>query len=252
MTKESRVSLDGKCVLVTGAARRVGAAIATALHADGANVAIHYRSSAADADALCARFNELRPSSSIVLQADLVADQEPEKLIADVLAWSGQLDLLVNNASSFYPTPLGAISPDDWADLAGSNLRAPLFLSQAAAPPLRQAGGCIVNIVDIHARKPLRDHHVYGAAKAGLAMLTRSLAKSLAPTVRVNGVAPGAIMWPEDGMTESVKKNIIDQIPLGRRGKPEDIANAVLFLARDATFVTGQVLPIDGGRSIGW
>lgn len=246
------MSLDGKCVLVTGAARRVGAAIATALHADGANVAIHYRSSAADADALCARFNALRPSSSIALQSDLVAELEPEKLIADVLAWSGRLDLLVNNASTFYPTPLGAISPDDWADLTGSNLRAPLFLSQAAAPSLRQVGGCIVNIVDIHARKPLRDHHVYGAAKAGLAMLTRSLAKSLAPTVRVNGVAPGAVMWPEDGMTESVKKNIIDQIPLGRRGKPEDIANAVLFLARDATFITGQVLPIDGGRSIGW
>jgi pteridine reductase len=166
--------------------------------------------------------------------------------------WSGRLDVLVNNASSFYPTPLGNIDSTNWEDLMGSNLRAPMFLSQAAAPHLTTSSGNIVNIVDIHAKRPLRDHHVYGSAKAGLTMLTRSLAKELAPAVRVNGVAPGAIAWPEDGMTEAVKKSIVDQIPLGRTGEPEDIANAVVFLVRDATFVTGQVIPIDGGRSIGW
>lgn len=252
MPNSPKDSLEGKVVLITGAARRIGAAIASTLHADGARVAIHYRNSAADAQSLCAELNSIREDSSIALQADLIADDGPVQLVADVVAWSGRLDVLINNASSFYPTPLGNISKEDWADLVGSNLQAPLFLSQAAAPCLRDAAGSIVNIVDIHARRPLRDHHVYGAAKAGLAMLTRSLAKELAPAVRVNGVAPGAIMWPEDGMTEAVKKSIVDQIPLGRSGTPLDIANAVVFLARDATFITGQIIPIDGGRSIGW
>jgi pteridine reductase len=158
----------------------------------------------------------------------------------------------VNNASTFYPTPLGEIDEKSWKDLVGSNLKAPLFLSQAAAPHLLDAHGGIVNIVDIHAKRPLRDHHVYGAAKAGLAMLTRSLARDLAPHVRVNGVSPGAIAWPEDGMTEDVKKKILDQVPLGRTGDPTDIANAVLFLLRDATYSTGQIIAIDGGRSVGW
>jgi pteridine reductase len=252
MSKTQQESLAGRVALVTGAARRIGAEIASSLHTAGARVAVHYRGSASDAEALCAKLNTLRAGSAIALQADLVAENGPESLIESFLDWSGQLDILVNNASSFYPTPLGEIQADDWNDLVGTNLRAPLFLAQAAAPYLRAAGGNIVNIVDIHARRPLRDHHVYGAAKAGLVMLTRSLAKELAPQVRVNGVAPGAIAWPEGGMTESVKKSIIDQIPLGRTGKPADIANAVLFLVRDATFVTGQIVPIDGGRSIGW
>jgi len=252
MAKEPEESLEGKVALVTGAARRIGAAIAAALHAAGAHVVIHYRGSAAEATALCAGFNQSRPDSAIALQADLLTDAGPVELIASVINWSGQLDILVNNASTFYPTPLGEIGADEWTDLFGSNIRAPLFLSQAAAPHLIATGGNIVNIVDIHARRPLRNHHVYGAAKAGLAMLTRSLAKDLAPGVRVNGVAPGAIAWPEDGMTDSVKKSIIDQIPLGRTGEPADIANAVLFLVRDATYVTGQIIPIDGGRSIGW
>ena len=245
-------SLDGKVALVTGAARRIGAAIATSLHTAGANIAIHYRGSEKDAHALAARLNASRAGSAVALQADLLIDGSPQALIDSVLSWSGRLDVLVNNASSFYPTPLGKINTTEWADLMGSNLQAPLFLSQAAAPHLTESGGTIVNIVDIHAKRPLRDHHVYGSAKAGLMMLTRSLAKELAPTVRVNGIAPGAIAWPEDGMTEAVQKSIVEQIPLGRTGDPVDVANAVVFLVRDATFVTGQVIPIDGGRSIGW
>lgn len=245
-------SLEGKVALVTGASRRIGAAIAIALHAAGARVVIHYRGSESDAHELASRLNVERQGSAVAMQADLLNEHSPKSLVDSIIGWSGRLDILVNNASSFYPTPLGKIDSVEWADLIGSNLQAPLFLSQAAVPHLTVNGGNIVNIVDIHARRPLRDHHVYGAAKAGLAMLTHSLAKELAPEVRVNGISPGAIAWPEDGMTEATKKSIVDQIPLGRTGKPADIANAVLFLVRDATFVTGQIIPIDGGRSIGW
>jgi pteridine reductase len=215
-------------------------------------VAIHYRGSADEALALCAELNDSRPDSAKVFQADLIETGAPERLVEEVLSWAGTLDLLVNNASTFYPTPLGNIDEDSWTDLVGSNMKAPLFLSQAAAPHLRSAAGNIINIVDIHAERPLRDHHVYGAAKAGLAMLTHSLAKDLAPDVRVNGVSPGAIAWPEDGMTEAVKESILKEVPLGRSGNPADIANAVLFLVRDATYSTGQIMSIDGGRSIGW
>lgn len=245
-------SLEGKVALVTGASRRIGAAIAMELHAAGARVAIHYRGSEAEARDLTSKLNAKRQDSAVAIQAELINEGSPKSLVDSVLDWSGRLDILVNNASSFYPTPLGEIDSTEWTDLLGSNLQAPLFLSQAAAPQLTANCGNIVNIVDIHARKPLRDHHVYGAAKAGLSMLTHSLAKELAPEVRVNGVSPGAIAWPEDGMTEATKKSIIEQIPLGRTGKPADIAHAVLFLVRDATFVTGQIIPIDGGRSIGW
>ena len=173
-------------------------------------------------------------------------------LVAEVIDWSGGLNVLVNNASSFYPTPLGAISESDWADLIGSNLKAPMFLSQAALPQLRKKGGNIVNIVDIHARRPLSGHVVYGPAKAALEMLTRTLAKELAPEIRVNGVSPGAILWPEQGMASKAKQSILDQIPLGRCGSPADIAGCVLFLVRDADYVTGQVIAVDGGRSLGW
>ena len=245
-------SLQGKVVLVTGAAKRIGAEICETLHSEGARVAIHYRSSADEAAELAARLNSIRSDSAITVGADLIKTENCAMLIRDVLKWSDRLDVLVNNASSFYPTPLGAITEESWIDLMGSNLKAPLFLAQSAAKQLRKTRGSIVNIVDIHAQRPLRDHHVYGAAKAGLAMLTRSLAKDLAPEVRVNGVAPGAIAWPENEMPESVKKNILEQIPLDRTGDPADIANAVLFLIRDADFVTGQIIPIDGGRSIGW
>lgn len=252
MTAPARNSLHGKCALVTGAARRIGAAIAHKVHGQGADVALHYRGSADDALALCHTLNKKRENSAQVFQADISLQEDVLALIEGVTTWRERLDILVNNASTFYPTPLGEITEADWLDLMGSNLKGPLFLSQAAAPHLREANGAIVNIVDIHAFRPLRNHLVYGSAKAGLVMLTKSLARELAPQVRVNGIAPGAIAWPEDGMTDSVKETILQQIPLGRSGRPEDIANCVLFLVRDATYSSGQVIAIDGGRSAGW
>ncbi|MDX1481776.1 MAG: pteridine reductase [Woeseiaceae bacterium] len=245
-------SLDGRTALVTGSARRIGAAIARSLHAAGAKVAIHYRSSESDAAALRDDLNRRRADSAATFRADLADEDRIPALVDAVVAWGNSLDVLVNNASSFYPTPLGSITEKEWNDLVGSNFRAPLFLSQAAHPHLRDGGGSIVNIVDIHARRPLRDHAVYGSAKAALVMLTRSLAKDLAPEVRVNGVAPGAILWPEDGMSDDARASILRQIPLGRTGDPADIANCVLWLVRDATYVTGQIIAVDGGRSIGW
>jgi len=213
---------------------------------------VHYRGSAEQADTLVTRLNDARPGSAAAFQADLLDTASIPQFVADVLGWQGRLDILVNNASTFYPTPLGEITETHWDDLLGSNLKAPLFLSQAAAPALRESRGVIVNIVDIHARRTLRDHLVYGAAKAGLAMLTRSLAKDLAPEVRVNGVAPGAILWPESDMSETTKSSILRQVPLERAGEPDDIAGCVLYLARDASYVTGQIIAVDGGRSIGW
>jgi len=245
-------TLNDKVILVTGAARRIGAAIVTCLHANGARVAIHYRSSGDEAESLASRLNGVRARSALAVQSDLLDVNSLPSLIAAVIDWGGRLDGLVNSASNFYPTPVGNIDEEQWDELVGSNLKAPLFLSQAAASHLCDSSGAIVNIVDIHAQRPLRDHSVYGSAKAGLAMLTRSLAKDLAPEVRVNGVAPGAILWPENGMTESVQQSILDQIPLQRAGTPEDIAGCVLYLLRDATYVTGQIIPVDGGRSIGW
>ena len=251
-TMMTEATLDDKVALVTGSARRIGAAITSCLHSAGANVVIHYRGSARDADALAARLNESRENSATTMQADLLDTSAAPRLIANVLDWRGKLDILVNSASTFYATPLGEITEQHWEDLVGSNLKAPLFLSQAAAPALRERRGTIVNIVDIHAQRPLRDHLIYGSAKAGLAMLTRSLAKDLAPDVRVNGVAPGAILWPESDMTESTRASIIDQVPLARGGNPADIAGCVLYLVRDANYVTGQIIAVDGGRSIGW
>ncbi|MDX1403266.1 MAG: pteridine reductase [Woeseiaceae bacterium] len=245
-------SLRNKTALVTGGAKRIGAAIVECLHDQQMRVAIHYRSSESEAAALAGRLNDRRPGSTEMFCCDLAESGNPEALIEQVIAWSGRLDLLVNNASSFYPTPLGSITEAQWTDLVDSNMKAPLFLSQAAIPALRSSSGNIVNIVDIHATKPLRNHTVYVAAKAGLAMLTRSLAKELAPEVRVNGVAPGAIIWPQQGMTDDLKQQIISQVPLGRGGRPEDIARAVLFLARDATYSSGVIIAIDGGRSAGW
>ena len=244
--------LRDKVILVTGAARRIGAAIVTRLHAEGARVAIHYRSSAKDADRLANRLNDVRPESAATFRADLLKVDELPELVRSVATWGGGLDALVNNASTFYATPIGDITEHHWNDLVGSNFKAPLFLSQAAAPHLRVAGGSIVNIVDVHAQRPLRDHPVYGPAKAALAMLTKALAKDLAPEVRVNGVSPGAILWPEVGMTDAAQDSILRQVPLGRPGNPEDIAGCVLYLLRDAPYVTGQIIAVDGGRSIGW
>lgn len=248
----SEQDLSGKVVLVTGAARRIGAAIVTRLHENGACVAIHYRGSVSEAESLARRLNDNRADSAAIFQADLLDMEAVPRLVSDVVKWGGSVDGLVNNASSFYPTPVGSITEEHWDDLIGSNLKAPLFLSQAAAPHLRERAGVIINIVDIHAVRPLRNHAVYGSAKAGLAMLTRSLAKDLAPQIRVNGVSPGAILWPEDGMSDAARQTILRQVPLERPGEPEDIAGCVLYLLRDASYVTGQIIAVDGGRSIGW
>jgi pteridine reductase len=243
--------LNGRTALVTGAAKRLGAATARALHAEGMNLLIHYNRSEADAAALAAELNALRPDSAAIAQADLSNTQGLESLVKAALQWNG-LDVLVNNASSFKPTPIGSIGEDDWDDLMGSNLKAPLFLAQAAAPHLKKNHGCIVNMIDIHAYRPLREHTVYCAAKAGLVMLTLSLAKELGPEVRVNGVAPGPVLWPETPMDAATKKSILEATALKRKGSTDDISGAIIYLVRDAEYVTGQILAVDGGRSIGW
>jgi pteridine reductase len=243
-------SLQGKTALVTGASRRVGAAIARRLHAGGANLVLHYRSADAETAALEAELNALRPKSAARVKAELLAPIAPRALVAAALESFGGLDMLVNNASSFFPVALGAIEASHWEELLGSNLRAPLFIAQEAAPHLAKGQGAIVNIVDIHAERPLKGYPVYSIAKAGLAALTRSLAIELAPDVRVNGVAPGAIAWPEDGQFPDAERGrIVATTPLARTGTPEDIAQAVHFFAC-APFVTGQILAVDGGRSI--
>jgi pteridine reductase len=252
LSAHQEVTLEGKVALVTGGARRIGAAIARRLHEAGASVAIHCRASTDEARMLRDALDNRRAGSAQIFEADLARTERLSTLVDSVVGWAGGLDILVNNASSFYATPLGSVTEDQWDDLIDTNLKAPLFLAQAAWPHLRNHGGAIVNLIDVHAKRPLRDHPVYGPAKAGLAMLTRSLAKDMAPEVRVNGVAPGAILWPELGMNETVKQKIIEQIPLKRSGLPDDIAGCVLYLVRDAVYVTGQIIAVDGGRSIGW
>jgi pteridine reductase len=244
--------LAGKSVLITGAARRVGAVMARSLHSAGANLVLHYRSSAEEAAALAQDLNRERSGSATLVQCDLL-DAAAVKALAHTAAGAfGGLDILINNASSFYPTPLGDIEEDDWNDLIGTNLKAPLFLAQAAAPALRERSGLILNMTDIHGIRPLRRHPVYCIAKAGLIMLTRSLARELGPQVRVNAISPGPVMWPEDGVDEALREKIVGRTALKRGGSAEDVARAALFFACEAPFVTGQVLAIDGGRSIGW
>ena len=243
-------SLQGKVALVTGGARRVGAAITRRLHAAGANVLIHYRDSEGDAAKLEGELNALRARSAAKVKAELLAPIAPKALVSGALESFGRLDVLVNNASTFFPVEVGAMESSHWEELIGSNLRAPLFISQLAAPELAKNEGSIVNIVDIHAERPLKGYPVYSIAKAGLAAMTRSLALELAPRVRVNGVAPGAIAWPEDGQFDPAERErVVATTPLGRTGTPEDIAQAVHFLAC-APYVTGQILAVDGGRSI--
>lgn len=241
--------LQGKVVLVTGAAKRVGSVIARHLQQEGANVVLHYRAARAEAEALAAELNARRPGSALALQADLLNVAVLPMLIADVLARFGRLDALINNASSFFPTAIGEIDEAAWADLVGSNFKAPLFLSQAAAPALRAAGGAIVNITDVHAERPLRGYPLYSAAKGALLTLTRALAVELAPDVRVNAVAPGPILWPDDGQFDDPERvDIVRHTLLKREGAPEDIAGAVAYLL-SAAYVTGQVINVDGGRT---
>ena len=243
-------SLDGKAALVTGGARRVGAAIARRLHAAGASVLLHYRDSEADAAKLESELNAIRPRSAAKVKAELLAPVAPRALVGAALESFGRLDILVNNASSFFPVPVGEIESSHWEELIGANLRAPLFIAQQAAAELSKNEGSIVNIVDIHAERPLKGYALYSVTKAGLAALTRALAIELAPRVRVNGVSPGAIAWPEDGQFEDAERvRIVATTPLRRTGLPDDVARAVHFLAC-APYITGQILAVDGGRSI--
>lgn len=243
-------TLDGKVILITGAARRIGARIAQRLHAQGANIILHYRSSRAEADALRRELQRQRADSVALVNGDLQATADLPRLIEDAVAAFGRLDALINNASAFYPTPIGAVSESQWDELLGINLKAPFFLSQAAAAQLRQCHGSIVNLADVHAERPLPEHPVYSITKAGLVMMTKALAAELGPQVRVNAVAPGAILWPQNEPDESEKQQILQRTFLKRLGEPDDIAAAVLFLIRDAGYTTGQVLTIDGGRSL--
>ena len=245
-------ALSGQVVLVTGAAKRIGAALVRGFHDEGAKVAIHYHRSAENAETLRDQLNLIRPNSAIAIGADLVCVEILPRIIDEVIQAFGRLDVLINNASTFYPTPLGTTSAAQWDDLIGTNLKAPLFLAQAAAPHLRKSHGLILNLIDIHGQRPLPEHTVYSTAKAALAMLTRSLARELGPEVRVNGIAPGPILWPENGINEQVKQEIISKTLLKRSGEPEDIVRTALFFAKDAPYVTGQVLAVDGGRSVGW
>jgi pteridine reductase len=244
-------ALAGKAALITGAARRVGATIVRKLHAAGANIVLHYRSSADPAEALARELNQVRENSVVTVEADLLDPGQLEMLPGIATGNFGSLDILVNNASTFYPTPVGDITEIDWNDLIGTNLKAPLFLSQAATAALRISNGLIVNIADIHGMRPLSRHPVYSIAKAGVIMLTHSLARELGPNVRVNAIAPGPVMWPEDGMDKELQARIIERTALKRPGSPEDVARAVLFFATEAPYVTGQVLAVDGGRSAG-
>jgi len=237
-------------IMITGAARRVGAAIARTLHEAGADVILHFRSSAGEADALASELDRIRPGSVSMAQGDLCQADTAARLVDAAMARHGRLSGLVNNASSFFPTPVGTITPEVWDDLMGTNLKGPLFLSQAATPHLRAARGAIVNIIDIHAERPLRNYPVYCAAKAGLLGLTRALALELAPEVRVNGVSPGPIEWPDDDQFSAQQRaEIIDHTLLKRTGSPADIARTVRFLLFDAPYISGQIIAVDGGRS---
>jgi pteridine reductase len=242
--------LAGRCVLVTGGAKRLGAAIGRRLHAAGASIVVHYHRSRPAADALVAEFEAARADSALAVCADLHDVERLPVLVEAALRRFGRLDVLVNNASTFYPTPVGAITLEQFDDLVGTNLRAPLFLSQAAAPALRESRGLVLNMVDIHGRRPLKAHPVYSAAKAGLVMLTMSLARELGPEVRVNAIAPGPVLWPERDLDPALKDEIVAKTALKRSGSPDDIARTAYFLAAEAPYITGQVIAVDGGRSL--
>lgn len=248
--EQNESSIAGKVALITGAAHRIGATIARTLHAEGMNIIVHYRHSRKGAQNLQAELNALRKESCVLIQADLHETAKITEMVREAKKAWGRLDVVVNNASSFYPTPVGKIDEKAWDDLIGSNLKAPLFLCQAAAPQLKKNKGSIISIVDIHADRPLKQHPVYSIAKAGLVMLTKSMARELGPEVRANAVAPGAILWPEQDMDDVTKQRIISATTLKRQGDPQDIANAVRFLIKDANYMSGQILTVDGGRTL--
>ena len=247
---ENPAPLQGKVALITGAAHRIGAQLARTLHAQGMDLVLHYRRSETAAKTLETELTGTRPGSVLLLKADLHDCAVFPRLMRDVQLFRGRLDLLVNNASSFYPTPIHEASEAQWEDLMGANLKGPFFLSKEAAPRLKRVGGCIVNLVDIHAERPLRYHPIYSIAKAGNAMMVKALARELGPEVRVNGIAPGAILWPEQGLGETIKGEILSRTALGRAGSPMDIARALLFLVRDGDYITGQIINVDGGRTL--
>jgi len=247
---QNAATLSGKVALVTGAALRIGARIARCLHAQGMDMVLHYRGSEAAAQALAAELVLSRPDSVLLHRADLNRCHEFTDLIERIRAFRGRLDVLVNNASGFYPTPFDDAGEEQWEDLMGSNLKGPFFLTKAAAPLLRAASGCVVNLVDIHAERPLKGYPIYSIAKAGNAMMVKALARELGPQVRVNGIAPGAILWPEQTPGEGVKQEILARTALERAGAPVDIARAVIFLVRDADYITGQIITVDGGRML--
>jgi pteridine reductase len=239
-----------RTALITGAARRIGACIAEALHQRSCDVVLHYHSSAEAVNELAQKLNSIRPGSAILAQADLGETEQIKRLAAQVRERTGKLELLVNNASRFFPTTVGTTSQAQWDELMDSNLRGPFFLTQALIPELAIAGGSVVNLLDVHALKPMPGHAVYCMAKAGLQMMTLALAKDLGPKIRVNGVAPGAILWPEHEGSSADQQKILSKTVMGRAGSPEDIASAVIYLGLDAPYVTGQVLAVDGGRSL--
>lgn len=241
-------SLSGKVALITGGAHRIGASIARQLHGEGMNLVIHYRSSKKLAHELQDELQGQRNDSVVLVNGDLLKNGVLSNLVYETTEAFGRLDVLINNASTFYPTPIGEATEKDWDDLVGTNLRAPFFLSQAAASSLAASEGCIVNIADIYGDRPLKNHPIYSVAKAGLIMLTKSLARELGPKVRVNAIAPGVILWPEKDLDDMAKQRIVSTTPLKRSGNPDDIARTVLFMIRDAEFITGQVMAVDGGR----
>jgi len=248
--EQNSQTLAGKVALITGAARRIGAQIARSLHEQGMDLILHYRRSESAARSLKAELELSRPGSVLLHQADLNRCLGFAGLIERARAFRGRLDVLVNNASSFYPTPLGDASEEQWEDLLSSNLKGPFFLTKEAAPLLRSSSGCVINLVDIHALRPLEGYSIYSIAKAGNAMMVKSLARELGPQVRVNGVAPGAILWSEQGTSDELNEAILSRTALKRSGSPADIVRAVLFLIRDADYITGQIIAVDGGRSL--
>lgn len=241
-------SLTGKVALITGGAHRIGACIARQFHAEGMNLVIHYRSSQDSAHQLQKELHAERPESVVLVRGNLLKNGVLTNLVYETIEAFGRIDVLINNASTFYPTPIGQTSEKEWDDLIGTNLKAPFFLSQAAASSLIEHEGCIVNIADIYGDRPLKNHTLYSTAKAGLIMLTKSLARELGPKVRVNAIAPGVILWPEKLLDDMAKHRIISSTPLKRSGDPNDVARTALFLVRDAGFITGQIMAVDGGR----